>query len=148
MKVADINTGYYVDIFEAHVVGSNALDRFWNPPRKYPLHVLRPTKPCIYNGEAFKCPHDSKAMLDINYDNNIGIPTKYKNIPHPPIYNSILTPPSQPLRIGGQNEFAAIGLVKRVMSGGGKIERVVELPLFSAKSLTVQKNTSSPKLFF
>ena len=95
MKVADINTGYYVDIFEAHVDGSNALDRWWNPPRKYPLNVLRPTIPCIYEGEVFKCPHDSKALLDIIYDNNIGIPTKYKNVPHPPIYNSILTPPSQ-----------------------------------------------------
>ena len=56
----------------------------------YPLCVLRPTLQCVFEKEVFQCPQNSKAMLDIIFDNDLAIPATYKARETPPIYNEVL----------------------------------------------------------
>lgn len=78
IKVVDIKTGYYVDIFLCHKDGKYCHNRFSNR-LKHSIKDLFPSRTCLFDKLKVQCPPQPATVLKTNYD-SLQVPNKYKTI--------------------------------------------------------------------
>ena len=78
IKVADVTTGYFIDLFVVYVKGNVVTDPFFQYQRgkaeEYPLEAYLPSIPCVFEDAVFRCPNDPVRILKAHYKGGLGIP--------------------------------------------------------------------------